>query len=316
MQGENIMLQKRRYSRSSLRETRRSNTLNDADLQGPRGLSSPNDERIPSPPPYQPPDPPMTSMGGGYMAGSNHTMTLRRSSLRSSSDKYSQGARNIHTPLNNEDRSDRSLMPGRRPDLTYINNTSITPSQSLYKNNNALANQSIPPSREVIVMSHHHQASRRASEPPRPLGRGVLYQRGRSFDEFLPNDPLGHEYLDSDENESRDGASYRAQLRREAEEREAIRTISRAHLRRDSFGEVTSRRSPSQDSLDFNKSRMSPHIDDLSQPGDYDRGYSRHSPGQDSWSNTPSSRRTGSQDSIDQQVRTPLFKLFEFRAEI
>ena len=96
----------------------------------------------------------------------------------------------------------------------------------------------------------------------------------------------------------------------ETDDRDGTRTISRAHLRRDSFGEVVSRRSPSQDSLDHAHHARSPPIllDDPTPrttptPPPQSLGGQR-SPSEDSYIFGRHTGRTSSQDSLDQQVCT------------
>ena len=209
----------------------------------------------------------------------------RRSSLKKTTQTSTQSSRNVYTPLNNESRVTRAGTPiTRKPaDLTIINNT-VAASQPTYKNVNAHANLSATSSLvEAIPPHQQYNALRRGSEPPRAfIGRSDNI-RNRSFDD-LGDVEQPYELFDSRDSRS---SGSRASSRRD-DDRESARTISRAHLRRDSFGEVvSSRRSPSQDSLDNSRTRSSPEIEE---------GDSCHRPGNIVWKRSPS------QDSLPRQV--------------
>ena len=212
--------------------------------------------------------------------------TVRVDGLQSP-DKYGQVPRNIYTPLNNED--DRANITNRRPpDLMIINNTMTGPAIIMQKNSNIKAN--IHPSGSLP----RAPVSRRASEPPQLLGAGAYYLRNRSCDDLNPALPP----CDSD-------SDYREEWQRnrlDQEEREAARSISRSRLRRDSFGEVVSRRSPSQDSIGVSRGgRCSPLLD-RQQLDEINRG-DRYTPAHDTWSVTgPSSRASPTHESPDHQV--------------
>lgn len=238
----------------------------------------------------------------------------RRSSLKKSTvDKYGAPApRASYVPLNNESRGDRAAPLPRKPaDLTIINNTIASPPQLPYKNINAHANLSA--SSSLVDTPHlQHSILRRGSEPPRPIGRMSTYLKNRSFDDLGSSEPSANEEdleQPSMRNERRDSwrgtslSSICSAASRRGDEREGARTISRAHLRRDSFGEVVSRRSPSQDSLEMSRTRSSPEVED----GDAGVG-GFHStahdmrPGEDIWSCAASSRHSPSQDSLHRHV--------------
>ncbi|XP_069181046.1 uncharacterized protein [Procambarus clarkii] len=161
-------------------------------------------------------------------------------------------------------------------------------------------------------------ALRRGSEPPRPPGRGSMHIRNRSCDDLACSCcdvPLPHDLLadhaahsasdaatDSDVDPREMGSRSRWEL---GDERDGTRTISRAHLRRDSFGEVVSRRSPSQDSLEQVRMRSPTIMLDDPTPTPPPMAthdiMGRRSPSQDSFGYGVS-RRSESQDSLNRQV--------------
>ena len=90
-------------------------------------------------------------------------------------------------------------------------------------------------------------------------------------------------------------------MKYENEERESSRSISRARLRRDSFGEVVSRRSPSQDSIGVGRGGRTSPMMDRAQYENANRDH--YTPAHDTWSVTgPSSRASPSHDSPEHQV--------------
>lgn len=200
-----------------------------------------------------------------------------------SPDKYSQVPRNTYTPLNNED--ERANFTSRRPpDLMIINNTMAGPSMIIEKNSDIRANISSSSSLPRAPVS------RRASEPPHLLGAEAYYLRNRSCDDLNPCESEA-EYRDEWQRN-----------RREQEDRETARSISRSRLRRDSFGEVVSRRSPSQDSIGLPKGGRGSPLLDRPQLDDLSRG-DRYTPAHDTWSVTgPSSRASPTHDSPEHQV--------------
>ncbi|KAK8747898.1 hypothetical protein OTU49_016218, partial [Cherax quadricarinatus] len=167
-------------------------------------------------------------------------------------------------------------------------------------------------------------ALRRGSEPPRPPGRGSMHIRNRSCDDLacsccevpLPHDLLADHAAHSASDAATDsdvdprdisaGGRTRWEL---GDDRDGTRTISRAHLRRDSFGEVVSRRSPSQDSLEQVRTRSptimlddpTPLATPTPPPHTTHDMLGRHSPSQDSFGYGVC-RRSESQDSLDHQV--------------
>ncbi|XP_042218795.1 uncharacterized protein LOC121863980 isoform X3 [Homarus americanus] len=267
-----------------------------------------------------------------------------------SAPKYSQVPRNLYSPLNNEDSGEKlPLMVGKKnSDIKIINNKANNNYQTLAeKNSNALANlaagynisgdgpvgyrgtqHQLPPqyrpqadqqvTRSIAVL-------RRGSEPPRPPGRGAMHTRNRSCDDLACSCcevPLPHDLLvdhtshstsdaatDSDIDPREMSGSGRTRWET-VDERDGTRTISRAHLRRDSFGEVVSRRSPSQDSLEQMRARSptimlddpTPLATPTPPPQITHEILGRHSPSQDSFGYGVS-RRSDSQDSLDRQVR-------------
>lgn len=231
----------------------------------------------------------------------------RRSSLKKTNEKYNQPPRTIYTPLNNESRLDKSTISHARkpPDLTIVNNTIAPGSQMTYKNVNTHAN--LKATSSLIESSPQHSVLRRGSEPPRPFARSSANLRNRSFDD-LGGHIQPETDIDAVQNPlaSRDNRCPNWRGSRREEDRESTRTISRAHLRRDSFGEVVSRRSPSQDSIEMSRTRSSPEAEE--------EGYRQSHPDtagetEDIWSFTPSSRLSPSQDSLHRQVSTRVLKL-------
>ena len=135
--------------------------------------------------------------------------------------------------------------------------------------------------------------SRRASEPPHLLGAGSFYVRNQDIPPGMSVNDTESDYHDY------------PKIRRENEDRENSRSISRARLRRDSFGEVVSRRSPSQDSIGVGRGgRTSPMID-RSQYEDANRD--RYTPAHDTWSVTGPSSRASPHESPEHQVSVKLF---------
>ncbi|KAF2366778.1 GPCR family 3 C-terminal protein [Trinorchestia longiramus] len=198
-------------------------------------------------------------------------------------DNYSQVPRNVYVPLNNLE--ERATYQSRRPpDLTIVNNTLSGPASVVQKNSNIRANMNPMP---------RVPSSRRASEPPHLIGADSFRIRNRSNEELNPRIPTCETDFEQDYKE--DWAR-----RRDIEERETARSISRSRLRRDSFGEVVSRRSPSQDSLGISRgSRSSPLLDrpQLDEPS-----RDRYTPAHDTWSVTgPSSRASPTHDSPEHQ---------------
>lgn len=325
MQKEQSLLQQRRASRTSLQGLR----------PGGHEFGPPLEDAPPPPLMEYGPAPvlesPALALEGAPPEACLDMYPYRRTSLRqANSDKYSQVPRNLYTPLNNEDNGEKtsSFVGKKNSDIKIINNTATYQTLS-EKNSNALANIAAgynisgdgPGGYRASQMQHACRSAsfRRASEPPRPIGRGSLHARNRSCDDLACSccdAPAGPEFLpdpvscasdaatDSDV-DNRDAGSGGRGRWESGDDRENTRTISRAHLRRDSFGEVVSRRSPSQDSLEQIRTR-SPTImldDPTPPPPPAHDSYGRRSPSQDSYSYTVSSRRSGSQDSLDQQVR-------------
>lgn len=200
-------------------------------------------------------------------------------------DSYSQVPHNV--PLNNVD--ERTNFTARRPpDLTIVNNTMAGPSPGLQKNSNIRANMN------PMMGVPRGPSSRRASEPPHLIGVDAYHMRNRSNDELNPH--MQANEIDHEGEYKEDWSR-----RRDLEERETARSISRSRLRRDSFGEVVSRRSPSQDSLGISRGgRSSPLLD---RPQLDDPSRDRYTPAHDTWSVTgPSSRASPTHDSPEHQV--------------
>ncbi|XP_047740705.1 uncharacterized protein LOC108679805 [Hyalella azteca] len=198
-------------------------------------------------------------------------------------DNYSQVPRNVYVPLNNLD--DRTNFTARRPpDLTIVNNTMAGAAPTIQKNSNIRANMNL---------NQRVSTSRRASEPPHLIGADSYRVRNRSNEELNPRIPLTEADFEQEYKED-------WTRRRDMEERESSRSISRSRLRRDSFGEVVSRRSPSQDSIGISRgSRSSPLLDrpQLDEPS-----RDRYTPAHDTWSVTgPSSRASPTHDSPEHQ---------------
>ncbi|XP_066944168.1 uncharacterized protein GABA-B-R2 isoform X2 [Macrobrachium rosenbergii] len=337
MQKEQNLMQQRRASRTSLQGMRRY-SRGEIDVGPPLedAPPPPNMTEYMVMPPGEPPDCRVSAKSSSVSGG--EVCPYRRTSLRhTGSEKYSQVPRNLYTPLNNEESGEKiPLLIGKRnSDIKIINNKANYQTLS-EKNSNALANISAgynisgeapPPAGFQLLQQHppHHQqqaayaaALRRASEPPKPPGRGSFHAHNRSCDNLactccdgLPpaqdilQDPLSctsDAATDSDV-DARDLSIGGRGRWDSGDEREGTRTISRARLRRDSFGEVVSRRSPSQESLEHVRvSSPTIHLDDPTPPppSTHDLLEGRLSPGQDSYPYTHLSRRSGSQDSLDQ----------------
>ncbi|XP_068205829.1 uncharacterized protein GABA-B-R2 isoform X3 [Palaemon carinicauda] len=337
MQKEQNVMQQRRASRTSLQGMR-------CYGRGEMDVGPPLEDAPPPPTmaeymcmgPGELPDCRASAKSSSVSGG--EVCPYRRTSLRhTGSEKYSQVPRNLYTPLNNEEGGEKiPLLIGKRnSDIKIINNKANYQTLS-EKNSNALANISAgynisgeaPPPAGFQLQQHPHQhhqqaayaaALRRASEPPKPPGRGSFHAHNRSCDnlacsccdglppaqDILP-DPLSctsDGATDSDV-DARDLSIGGGRGRWDSgDERDGTRTISRARLRRDSFGEVVSRRSPSQESLEHVRvSSPTITLDDPTPPlpPPHDLLEGRLSPCQDSYPYTHLSRRSGSQDSLDQ----------------
>ena len=279
MQNEQKLPNDRRDSRSQFVESGRSSRSDTSSLPTPTypipNNFHPSEQNIP-PDECRP-----VSMGWSYPLppqGIPRVSDMYQNPLPYlTADKYTQMHRNIYSPLNNEPTREKLILaPVRKPpDLTVINNT-IGESVISQKHSNTITNYpGMPPQMDPNVISNR-------DIDPRLRGTRVYPSRNISIDN---SEPRGGRLV---EERSSRRSSHDFDDTRKDDDRDYTRTISRAHLRRDSFGEVASRRSPSHESPAPESSSAS-----YSDPPP---------PLEDSWNPAHHPRRAPSQESLQHQV--------------